>query len=905
MSANQQNSTSSKKKNNTFDDALLDISLSLANSKDRGQLYKNIYAKIKPLLGFDEMGLFVIDEDQDIFWELLEVNVTSKLQDELAKKELLGPWPYRGRHKKAWIYTDKVTFFDMEEQARIYPNPQWKFILDAGLTKMIAGPLMFQGKRVGLLCFTSKNNNFFSSANIPVFEQIASVIAASVSNILAFEQVKKRERDKALLLSISQEVSKIHGLADFLRFIMQDIKPIFGFYDVGIFLLTEDEQHHYNLAGVHSDFSKSRWNDAILKSSQKLMLHAGSPVAYTMKQLQTIEGPLQQNFQNLIEQFPYYDQFQLNDFKETRYQDCLVHDLKIGGKQFGLFCINSLEKEFFKEAQFSLFKNITEQLSVSLSNILTNNSLRKREEEKSLQVNLVNALNRPSGWNTKLLHLVQHLQAYIDCSIIVFAFQPDNRIDFCYAFERIGAEEYRQFDYQEFLDFVALTEDEYLLQYEENEKTFLENDASFQKTKKKNRFFKKTSEKFQARSRLSTSLQLSLPGHYRISFLSRETAGYSNQDQRLLEEIILTLQLSLDKLLAFEQIEKLNAKLQLEKQYLEEEVEKTFNFGEIIGESDTMKKVYEQIAHVAPLDSSVFIQGETGTGKELIARAIHKNSKRKDNILVKVNCAAIPKDLVESELFGHERGAFTGALKTRVGKFELANNGTIFLDEIGELPLDLQAKLLRVLQEKEIERLGSNQTQQLNFRLITATNRNLQQAVVEGTFRSDLFYRIFIYPIYLPALRERDGDVITIAQHYAHKFANKSGLNFFGFSEAAKERMRSHEWPGNVRELENILQQELVKNRKSELEMLSLVVNTEMLQMGKYKNKLNELFNLPEDFTLSDIDQSKQELEKHLLEQVLERTKWRVSGRHGAAALLDVKAVTLEYRIKKLGLGRK
>ncbi|MEL7428301.1 MAG: sigma 54-interacting transcriptional regulator, partial [Bacteroidota bacterium] len=231
-----------------------------------------------------------------------------------------------------------------------------------------------------------------------------------------------------------------------------------------------------------------------------------------------------------------------------------------------------------------------------------------------------------------------------------------------------------------------------------------------------------------------------------------------------------------------------------------------------------------------------------------------------------------------------------------------------FLDEIGELPLELQSKMLRVLQEKEVERLGGNKVRKVNFRVIAATNKNLEFAVQEGSFRADLFYRLFIFPIVLPPLRDRGSDILEIADYIAQHTSQNAGLPFKGFSVAAQERMLSYNWPGNVRELENVIQQDLVRNRNSKLELLNISSLNYPLQNPSHSSRQEQLENvlsLPEDFTLNDIDRSKQELERQLILKVLEKTKWRVSGRHGASALLDVKAVTLEYRMKKLGIKRK
>ncbi|NOT24310.1 MAG: sigma 54-interacting transcriptional regulator, partial [Nitrospiraceae bacterium] len=288
---------------------------------------------------------------------------------------------------------------------------------------------------------------------------------------------------------------------------------------------------------------------------------------------------------------------------------------------------------------------------------------------------------------------------------------------------------------------------------------------------------------------------------------------------------------------------------------------------------------------VAPTDSTVLITGETGTGKELIARASHNVSPRKNKPLVKVNCAAIPAGLIESELFGHEKGAFTGALTKKVGRFELADKGTIFLDEIGELPLDLQSKLLRVLQEGEFERVGGTQTFKVNVRVIAATNRDLEKLSKAGQYRSDLYYRLNVFPIHLPALREREGDIPLLVQYFARKFATNFGKKIDRVSERMMTSLQRYQWPGNIRELEHVIERAVILSEGSELEPI-------------------EWLSQPGGKAGSGKPLTLEEMERQHIVDVLEQTNWRVSGEKGAAKILDLNPTTLEARMKKLGIER-
>jgi formate hydrogenlyase transcriptional activator len=328
-----------------------------------------------------------------------------------------------------------------------------------------------------------------------------------------------------------------------------------------------------------------------------------------------------------------------------------------------------------------------------------------------------------------------------------------------------------------------------------------------------------------------------------------------------------------------------NARLQAQNVYLQEEIKLTHNFEELIGSSTSLKKVLKNVERVAPTDSTVLIMGETGTGKELIARAIHNLSPRKNKPLVKVNCAAIPAGLIESELFGHEKGAFTGALTKKMGRFEVADKGTIFLDEIGELPLDLQSKLLRVLQEGEFERVGGTQTFKVNVRVIAATNRDLEQLSKTGQYRPDLYYRLNVFPIHLPSLREREGDIPLLVQYFVRKFAANLGKKIDRIPERMITALQRYQWPGNIRELEHVIERAVILSEGPELEPIDWLSSSD--------NKVESAKTL----TLED-------MERQHIRDILEQTNWRVSGEKGAAKILGLNPTTLEARMKKLGIAR-
>lgn len=331
---------------------------------------------------------------------------------------------------------------------------------------------------------------------------------------------------------------------------------------------------------------------------------------------------------------------------------------------------------------------------------------------------------------------------------------------------------------------------------------------------------------------------------------------------------------------AYQEIKELKTRLEAEAEYLRSEIKLNYQYEDIIGESSAIRNVLKQVEQVAPTDSSVLIEGETGTGKELIARAIHHLSPRKDRAMVKVNCSALPSALIEAELFGREKGAYTGALTKQIGRFEIADGSTIFLDEISELTLDLQTKLLRVLQEGEFERLGSPRTIKVNVRVIAATNRNLSDSVHKGSFREDLYYRLNVFPIKIPSLRERPKDIPLLVKSFLSEFQEKMGKKIDFISKKTMELLITYPWPGNIRELRNVIERAVIITTGN---VLHVSFPEEIHEKGHVLISLNEV-------------------ERTHIMQVLQKTNWMIKGPYGAAKILGMKPSTLYHRMKKLGI---
>jgi len=374
-----------------------------------------------------------------------------------------------------------------------------------------------------------------------------------------------------------------------------------------------------------------------------------------------------------------------------------------------------------------------------------------------------------------------------------------------------------------------------------------------------------------------------------LAVSSRNEGAFSQHDADVLGQIAGQVAMAVNNALAFKQIAELRDRLSQEKQYLEEEINLEHRFDDIVGESTGLRNVLSQIETVAPTDATVLIQGETGTGKELLARAIHRLSARADRTFIKLNCAAIPAGLIESELFGHEKGAFTGAIARKIGRLELAHEGTLFLDEIGEMPLDLQPKLLRALQEREIERVGGARPIPVNVRLIAATNRDLAKMVAEKEFRSDLFYRLKVFPVFAPPLRERASDIPVLVRHFVARHSRRMGKSIETIPPLAMEALVRWKWPGNIRELENFLERAVILSRGP-------VLHVPLAEIEEMEEE--------EDDAEAAGNPTLQAAEREHILRALREAKGMVGGASGAAARLGLKRTTLNSKIKKLGIER-
>jgi formate hydrogenlyase transcriptional activator len=574
--------------------------------------------------------------------------------------------------------------------------------------------------------------------------------------------------------------------------------------------------------------------------------------------------------------------------------------LNSAGRRLGVLGFGSLDEAAYNECDVAFLEKVTRQVAIAVDNALNFEQAQTAQRQLADQRDRSRLLLEVNNAVVSILDLKQLLQT------VSVRLRETLHHDFAIlALYEVETKSLRVHALDSTRDWAYLEENEVVpISGTAGEQAIANRETMIVNLKDRKDFQSELTARIAALG-IKSSLIAPLISHDRalgiVAVSSLRDNAFNMEDAELFGQISSQVAIAVENALAFNEIEALKNKLASEKIYLEEEIQSQFNFSEIIGQSPSLASAFKQVEIVAPTDSTVLIQGETGTGKELIAHAIHNLSNRRERTLVKMNCAAIPTGLLESELFGHERGAFTGAISQRIGRFELAHKGTLFLDEVGDIPLELQAKLLRVLQEGEFERLGSARTQKVDVRLIAATNADLERMVADREFRSDLFYRLNVFPIHLPPLRERRGDIPLLVSFFTQKFARRFRKKIETIPVDAIARLEQYRWPGNVRELENFIERAVILSRGSELEIplgeLKLSNGLEAASDRSPLAAVTAAVSKPSPTTLA-------ESEREAIVRALRETKWVVGGANGAAARLALKRTTLISRMRKLGINR-
>ena len=689
-------------------------------------------------------------------------------------------------------------------------------------------------------------------------------------------------QDESLLLYLNDAIATTRDKETLFRIVTEKLRLIFPFDAITILTLDADQQYR-------RVFLRDYLGEVLLPLLPAPTRQAmrGTPIA----QFAAVPHLQQYDLKELLRAQSDFEPFKSIVEKGLPY--LTVVPLRTGGQLLGLLMLLTRRRPTFAPADAGLLEKIGSLVAVAVNNTLAFEDVARRGQEKDMQLALTNALLAIKQRGELFQRIAAEINRVIPCDYFGVRLQDaDGPI-------QVFAEFIKQPD-GAFLPTDPARWDA-VPDYEPMQQQLaplfkvpgLYAGNDFQALAARYPLMRLIWEQRGTRALLCVPIQVRPHQTAALLLSSQAENSLTADDLRLLLLLAPQLTLAIQNVFAFEQIESLRQQLEQERTYLIDEIntEAAARFADFVGGSAAMQAVFERIAQVAPTTTTVLITGETGTGKELVARALHQLSPRRERALVKVNCAALPAQLIESELFGHEKGAFTGAVERRVGKFELAHGGSIFLDEVGELPLDLQAKLLRVLQEKEFERLGGTKVLRADVRVMAATNRVLADEVAAGRFRADLYYRLDVFPIRLPALRERPEDVEPLARHFLERYTKQMGKPVRTLRAADLQALRQYAWPGNVRELEHVVEQAVVVSQGPELSFAGFAATPPVAAPTSAYADNQPLKTL-------------QEQERAHILAALGRTNGRVSGPNGAAVLLDINPKTLEARMKKLGIRR-
>jgi formate hydrogenlyase transcriptional activator len=863
---------------------LFSINKDIASIKEKKDVFHIVLPKLKELFATEDVFICRLDAANKTLNPFLRIAGKQRQLSKDYETILSAHLPIHDGFIDSILCSPSPVIFDLHEVARRPAPPSYISITIAtGLAESLSAALLCGESPIGILTFWSEKKGAFTAYHERLIKRLAYQISIVVNNIADSEEIKQKEKEKEILLTVSKELNSIREKKDLLPILKRQLDDLSFYSDVTItkvdannktfsaFIINEDSDRvkhpgYTEMANAHHPFP-----DGVFE----LALHAIKPVVFDVRKLATGPNPL-----------PY-----IKFIHDNGTIDMVGVALRDRNREIGALFLFSDRKLSFSELQLSLVQGIGNQLGTVMANILANEEIAEQQFEKTILLSLSSEIASVRKKDDLFRVINSKLKDLF--GIEGFGISLINEDGETYKPFIVGVNE----NISNHPDFNAIINQSYsitdgvfdkVIRSKEPVALVVDEILENKNVPPYALFWKKSGIEFVAGMALSVG-EVAIGG----LFFHLDPIYFGSIRSNLLIGVSAQISIALSNILAnekiaqqLEEISRYKEQLEEEKQYLQSEAGAGYTYSDIIGNSSEMKKVFQQLSQVSFASSTVLILGETGTGKELVARAIHNSSPRKSKLMVKVNCATLPASLVESELFGHEKGSFTGATDRRIGKFELANNGSLFLDEIGELPSDMQVKLLRAIQEKEIERIGGKSTIKVNVRIIAATNRHLQKEVDDGRFRQDLFYRLNVFPIILPPLRDRKEDIPLLVSHFIERYSKNTGKSVQNISGKAMKELIAYNWPGNVRELEHLIERSVLMATGSTIKQVHLPSGK---LLSKTKNEEESLKTFEEN-------------ERDYIIKVLNRCNGKIYGPGGAAVILNLRVSTLNSKIKKLGI---
>lgn len=856
---------------------LISLNNDSAGLRDHRQLINLVSNKLKGVFSFNTCFIAILDGENDTYEVLLpEQNISSQhfnyhqstYRLSVSIKDLLSA-------------SDQPVIIDKSD---VYKEIWLPICHDSALKTAVVAKFIHNNQLLGIWVMFFDNEIQVDNGPFKVLKGICDQLSIAVANIRINERLAKNERQKSLLLSLSTNVSSARNPVDLLRILASELKTYLKFSHGSIVLFNNDDKTFaipWVLPSESNSSSHPRYKD----------ITALTPVYDGVADL-----ALKSDRPLIIDIAAFSKDVKMPLYMQVSFESGMTHvvftKLIVNGVILGFWVIWYDTQPECSLSYLETVEQIASVLAIPISNISFNEKINKKEKEKTYLLDFIEAISDVKD-KFELQRIFNHYLknlCLID-DICMHWFTDDKKSQYRFFWNEETAKTFCIDTGSGDSSYYPLDDIIYnkLLASTTAQKFNLNELMEHSEAPPYLSFF----------SSLSFVEFIAVPlfkGKELIGILFVKEYNANVADQPLFKGLCTQLAIAVSDLITADklvkQLSEINSykeRLEEEQVYLKQELETSHHYSEIIGESTEIRRVFEQVSQVASSDSTVLILGETGTGKELIARAIHNNSPRQNKLMVKVNCAALPANLIESELFGHERGSYTGATERRVGKFELANGGSLFLDEVGELPLELQVKFLRALQEREIERIGGRTTIKVDVRIIAATNRNLEVEVAEGRFRSDLYFRLSTFPIMLPSLRDRKEDIPLLVTHFVNRFAKKTGKSINTFNQKAMQELISYNWPGNIRELEHQIERSVLLAGSNTIKSVSLPAGrSEAVNLVKTKE--------------SDLVQTIDEHERALILSTIKQCFGKISGAKGAAAILGVPPSTLNSKMKRLGI---
>lgn len=843
---------------------MLEINNAVVSHLDLQDLVKTISACLRDIMPHDSAGIALFEPEFNHLREY--TNVSYKDINAFRVGDTI---PLEGT-PAGQVYVTGQSLLVKHPNLEQYPADRYSQLTEEDSPKSAClVPLTTHGRKLGIAGVSSTQPNHFTETDLELFEHVSDQIAIAVENSLNYERANRERVRAQMLLEINNAITTSLDLHELIQATSACLRSYFQHDFAGI-ALWDDEKNQMSVHSVD-----------LYQSNKYLVEGKPFPIEGTLTGLSfTSRQPIVRN---------RFDPDETSWAMARKFHE--EHGLKSmcfipmiwGERAVGVLNLGCRREDAFSESDVELLTHIAGQVAIAFQNSLNFQRATKAKERTQTLLDASNAIAKNLDLRELLRTTSACLRRYFNHDVTGLAlYDEDTNKLMVHGIDRHDnsqfAAEGTAFSLEGSLMGKAFMSGRPILEWRIDDE-------------------KERSPQMKAAYDAGWRSGACVPLITRdrklgvLGLASLRDDAFREIDADLLVNIAGQVALAVENVIQYRQIESLKNKLASEKGYLEEEIKTQYNFAEIVGQSSALLGVLKQVETVAPTDSTVLLIGETGTGKELIARAIHDLSSRNERTLVKLNCAAIPTGLLESELFGHEKGAFTGAVTARVGRFELAHQGTLLLDEIGEIPLDLQPKLLRVLQEHEFERLGSSRTIKTNARLIAATNCDLAKMVADKTFRSDLFYRLNVFPIMIPPLRERTGDIPLLVGYLTQKHAARMNKHIKSIPAPTMDALCNYHWPGNVRELENFVERSVILSRGAELESpLSELQTANGSPAVAADNQ-----SMPKLGTMD-------EMERTYIEEVLRHANGMIAGKGGAAEILGMPSSTLRSRMKKLGI---